>query len=174
MIAVSLGNTIHTHIQLLVWYYICIFTKLNESLLSLCLPGVNSKSARVLLMLVIPGHLVFLYAISLLQGEEAPITIAFTICYLCAALLQVHWCSSIHAFCEMFIHCSIFSAKRVANSEWLLNELTGPQLALRFHMSVWYKPVITRYILIKMAAAFPLPNCEMTCARYWWFSSLMR
>ncbi|XP_067447533.1 solute carrier family 41 member 1-like [Thunnus thynnus] len=51
--------------------------------------GVNSKSARVLLMLVIPGHLVFLYAISLLQGKEAPITVAFTICYLCAALLQV-------------------------------------------------------------------------------------
>ncbi|KAG7239848.1 hypothetical protein INR49_030561 [Caranx melampygus] len=50
---------------------------------------VNSKSARVLLMLVIPGHLVFLYAISLLQGEEAPISIAFTVCYLCAALLQV-------------------------------------------------------------------------------------
>ncbi|XP_028265792.1 solute carrier family 41 member 1 isoform X1 [Parambassis ranga] len=51
--------------------------------------GVNSKSARVLLMLVIPGHLVFLYAISLLQGEEAPITVAFTVCYLSAALLQV-------------------------------------------------------------------------------------
>uniref|UniRef100_A0AAQ5YQR4 Solute carrier family 41 member n=1 Tax=Amphiprion ocellaris TaxID=80972 RepID=A0AAQ5YQR4_AMPOC len=51
--------------------------------------GVNSKSARVLLILVIPGHLVFLYAISLLQGDEAPISIAFTICYLCAALLQV-------------------------------------------------------------------------------------
>ncbi|KAK2897970.1 solute carrier family 41 member 1-like isoform X2 [Channa argus] len=51
--------------------------------------GVNSKSARVLLMLVIPGHLVFLYAISLLQGEEAPVTVAFTVCYLCAALLQV-------------------------------------------------------------------------------------
>ncbi|XP_047203984.1 solute carrier family 41 member 1-like isoform X1 [Girardinichthys multiradiatus] len=51
--------------------------------------GVNSKSARVLLMLVIPGHLVFLYAISLLQGDEAPVTVAFTICYLCAALLQV-------------------------------------------------------------------------------------
>ncbi|XP_022049470.2 solute carrier family 41 member 1-like isoform X1 [Acanthochromis polyacanthus] len=51
--------------------------------------GVNSKSARVLLFLVIPGHLVFLYAISLLQGDEAPISVAFTICYLCAALLQV-------------------------------------------------------------------------------------
>ncbi|XP_031142321.1 solute carrier family 41 member 1-like isoform X1 [Sander lucioperca] len=51
--------------------------------------GVNSKSARVLLMLVVPGHLVFLYAISLLQGDEVPIGVAFTICYLCAALLQV-------------------------------------------------------------------------------------
>uniref|UniRef100_A0A3Q3XHY3 Solute carrier family 41 member n=1 Tax=Mola mola TaxID=94237 RepID=A0A3Q3XHY3_MOLML len=51
--------------------------------------GVNSKSACVLLMLVIPGHSVFLYAISLLQGEEAPISVAFTISYLFAALLQV-------------------------------------------------------------------------------------
>lgn len=51
--------------------------------------GVNSKSARVLLLLVVPGHLVFLYAISLLQGDEAPVSTAFTVCYLCAALLQV-------------------------------------------------------------------------------------
>ncbi|KAM8829907.1 solute carrier family 41 member 1-like isoform 1-T1 [Synchiropus picturatus] len=51
--------------------------------------GVNSKSARVLLMLVLPGHMVFLLAISLLQGDEAPISIPFTCCYLCAALLQV-------------------------------------------------------------------------------------
>ncbi|XP_068197647.1 solute carrier family 41 member 3 isoform X2 [Antennarius striatus] len=51
--------------------------------------GVNSKSAQVLLMLVVPGHLVFLLAISLLQGEEAPISVAFTFCYLCAALMQV-------------------------------------------------------------------------------------
>ncbi|XP_072305627.1 solute carrier family 41 member 3 isoform X2 [Eucyclogobius newberryi] len=51
--------------------------------------GVNSKSARVLLMLVVPGHLVFLYAISLLQGDEAPISLVFIICYLCAAVLQV-------------------------------------------------------------------------------------
>ncbi|KAM8864747.1 solute carrier family 41 member 3-like isoform 3-T6 [Spinachia spinachia] len=51
--------------------------------------GLNSKSARVLLMLVVPGHMVFLFAISMLQGEEAPITVSFTVCYLCAALLQV-------------------------------------------------------------------------------------
>lgn len=56
----------------------------------LCPPGVNSRSARVLLMLVIPGHLVFLYAISLLQGKEAQISEAFVVCYLFAALLQVN------------------------------------------------------------------------------------
>lgn len=56
----------------------------------LCLQGVNSRSARVLLMLVIPGHMVFLYAISLLQGEEAPISEAFIVCFLFAAMLQVN------------------------------------------------------------------------------------
>lgn len=50
----------------------------------------NSKSARVLLLLVVPGQLVFLYTISLLQGQEAPVSVAFTVCYLCAALLQVN------------------------------------------------------------------------------------
>ncbi|XP_061155154.1 solute carrier family 41 member 1-like [Syngnathus typhle] len=51
--------------------------------------GLNSKSARVLLMLVMPGQLVFLYAVSLLQGDEVAITLAFGACYLCAAFLQV-------------------------------------------------------------------------------------
>uniref|UniRef100_A0AAY4BU22 Solute carrier family 41 member n=1 Tax=Denticeps clupeoides TaxID=299321 RepID=A0AAY4BU22_9TELE len=51
--------------------------------------GVNSKSARVLFLLVMPGHLVFLFAISLLQGGHSAITVTFTCCYLCAALLQV-------------------------------------------------------------------------------------
>uniref|UniRef100_A0AAZ3QKU2 Solute carrier family 41 member n=1 Tax=Oncorhynchus tshawytscha TaxID=74940 RepID=A0AAZ3QKU2_ONCTS len=52
-------------------------------------PGVNSKSARVLFLLVVPGHLVFLYTISLLQGGHTALTVTFTVCYLCAALLQV-------------------------------------------------------------------------------------
>lgn len=51
--------------------------------------GVNSKSGRVLFLLVVPGHLVFLYAISVLQGGHVAISLAFTCCYLCAALLQV-------------------------------------------------------------------------------------
>ncbi|KAG7323867.1 hypothetical protein KOW79_013569 [Hemibagrus wyckioides] len=51
--------------------------------------GVNSKSARVLFLLVVPGHLVFLFTIRTLQGGHAPITLPFVCCYLCAALIQV-------------------------------------------------------------------------------------
>uniref|UniRef100_A0A8C3P6V2 Solute carrier family 41 member n=1 Tax=Chrysemys picta bellii TaxID=8478 RepID=A0A8C3P6V2_CHRPI len=51
--------------------------------------GVNSKSARVLFLLVIPGHLVFLYTIRLLQGGHTAITFTFVMFYLTAALLQV-------------------------------------------------------------------------------------
>ncbi|CDQ75701.1 unnamed protein product [Oncorhynchus mykiss] len=50
---------------------------------------VNSKSARVLFLLVVPGHLVFLYTISLLQGGHTALTVTFIVCYLSAALLQV-------------------------------------------------------------------------------------
>ncbi|XP_044157573.1 LOW QUALITY PROTEIN: solute carrier family 41 member 3 [Bufo gargarizans] len=51
--------------------------------------GVNSKSARVLLLLVVPGHLVFMYTIHLLQGGHTSITLLFVTFYLVAAFLQV-------------------------------------------------------------------------------------
>ncbi|KAL4655639.1 solute carrier family 41 member 1-like isoform X1 [Arapaima gigas] len=51
--------------------------------------GINSKSARVLFFLVVPGHLIFLFTIHLLQGGHTAITLSFTCCYLSAALLQV-------------------------------------------------------------------------------------
>lgn len=51
--------------------------------------GVNSKSARVLFLLVVPGHLVFLYTIHLLQGGHASLTALFVTFYLTAALVQV-------------------------------------------------------------------------------------
>ncbi|KAM3621147.1 uncharacterized protein V6R79_006759 [Siganus canaliculatus] len=54
-----------------------------------CTSDVNSKSARVLVTLVVPGHLLFLYTIHLLQGGHIAITPTFVICYLSAALLQV-------------------------------------------------------------------------------------
>ncbi|XP_053171693.1 solute carrier family 41 member 3-like [Scomber japonicus] len=54
-----------------------------------CSSDVNSKSARVLAILVVPGHLLFLYTIHLLQGGHTAMTPTFIVCYLCAALLQV-------------------------------------------------------------------------------------
>uniref|UniRef100_A0A669CMD8 Solute carrier family 41 member n=1 Tax=Oreochromis niloticus TaxID=8128 RepID=A0A669CMD8_ORENI len=50
---------------------------------------VNSKSARVLVTLVVPGHLLFLYTIHLLQGGHTAMTPMFIMCFLLAALLQV-------------------------------------------------------------------------------------
>ncbi|NXB80076.1 S41A3 protein, partial [Donacobius atricapilla] len=51
--------------------------------------GVNSKSARVLFLLVVPGHLVFLYTIHLLQGGHTSLSFTFVMFYLAAALMQV-------------------------------------------------------------------------------------
>ncbi|XP_053150963.1 solute carrier family 41 member 3 isoform X2 [Hemicordylus capensis] len=51
--------------------------------------GVNSRAARVLILLVIPGHLVFLYIISLFKAGHIPLSVTFVMFYLLAALLQV-------------------------------------------------------------------------------------
>uniref|UniRef100_A0A8C9W3A2 Solute carrier family 41 member n=1 Tax=Scleropages formosus TaxID=113540 RepID=A0A8C9W3A2_SCLFO len=51
--------------------------------------SVNSRSARVLFLLVAPGHLVFLYAINSMQGGHTTLTSIFIAFYLAAALLQV-------------------------------------------------------------------------------------
>ena len=49
----------------------------------------NSRAARVLLLLVIPGHLIFIYTIYYMKAGHTSITILFNIFYLMAALLQV-------------------------------------------------------------------------------------
>ncbi|XP_008318769.2 solute carrier family 41 member 3-like isoform X1 [Cynoglossus semilaevis] len=54
-----------------------------------CSSDVNSVSARVLLSLVVPGHLLFLYTIHLLHGGHTAMTATFIVCYLCAAVVQV-------------------------------------------------------------------------------------
>ncbi|XP_011767308.1 solute carrier family 41 member 2 isoform X2 [Macaca nemestrina] len=51
--------------------------------------GVNNKSAQVLLLLVIPGHLIFLYTIHLMKSGHTSLTIIFIVVYLFAAVLQV-------------------------------------------------------------------------------------
>uniref|UniRef100_A0A4W4FMT9 Solute carrier family 41 member n=1 Tax=Electrophorus electricus TaxID=8005 RepID=A0A4W4FMT9_ELEEL len=51
--------------------------------------GMNSRSARVLFLLVAPGHLVFLYTINSMRGGHTTLTYIFIAFYLAAALLQV-------------------------------------------------------------------------------------
>ncbi|XP_058529429.1 solute carrier family 41 member 2 isoform X2 [Ochotona princeps] len=53
-----------------------------------CGPGVNNKSAQVLLLLVIPGHLIFLYTIHLMKSGHTSLTVIFVVVYLFAAVLQ--------------------------------------------------------------------------------------
>ncbi|MCL4134534.1 UNVERIFIED_CONTAM: hypothetical protein GTU68_010919 [Idotea baltica] len=49
----------------------------------------HSKTARVLISLVIPGHLVFVYTISYLKAGHTSLTMIFVSAYLLAAFLQV-------------------------------------------------------------------------------------
>ncbi|XP_032766462.1 solute carrier family 41 member 2 [Rattus rattus] len=51
--------------------------------------GVNNKSAQVLLLFVIPGHLIFLYTIHLMKSGHTSLTVVFVVVYLLAAVLQV-------------------------------------------------------------------------------------
>ncbi|XP_029288582.1 solute carrier family 41 member 1 isoform X2 [Cottoperca gobio] len=51
--------------------------------------SVNSRSARVLFLLVAPGHLVFLYTINSLRGGHTTLTAVFITFYMAASLLQV-------------------------------------------------------------------------------------
>lgn len=51
--------------------------------------GGHARTARVLLMMVIPGHLIFSYTISYLQAGHTSFTPIFIVVYLTAALLQV-------------------------------------------------------------------------------------
>ncbi|XP_017281757.1 solute carrier family 41 member 2 [Kryptolebias marmoratus] len=54
-----------------------------------CGTGANHRSAQVLLLLVIPGHLIFLYTIHLMKSGHTTLTPIFMSVYLAAALLQV-------------------------------------------------------------------------------------
>lgn len=53
------------------------------------LPEINSTSARVLLFLVVPGHLIFFSIIYLVEGQSVPNDTTFVGLYLLAGLVQV-------------------------------------------------------------------------------------
>uniref|UniRef100_A0A672IPD7 Solute carrier family 41 member n=1 Tax=Salarias fasciatus TaxID=181472 RepID=A0A672IPD7_SALFA len=54
-----------------------------------CGTGANHRSAQVLFLLVIPGHLIFLYTIHLMKSGHTTLTPIFMAVYLAAAMLQV-------------------------------------------------------------------------------------
>ncbi|XP_045164638.2 solute carrier family 41 member 1-like isoform X2 [Mercenaria mercenaria] len=51
--------------------------------------NINARATRVLLGLVIPGHLIFMYTISFMKAGHTSITPIFSVMYLTAAVLQV-------------------------------------------------------------------------------------
>uniref|UniRef100_A0A672RQG8 Solute carrier family 41 member n=1 Tax=Sinocyclocheilus grahami TaxID=75366 RepID=A0A672RQG8_SINGR len=69
---------------------------------SFCTTGPNGRSAQVLLTLAIPGHLVFIYTIYLIQGSPDPPTAVFIFFYLAAAFTQVFLLLGI---VDVMVHC---------------------------------------------------------------------
>jgi len=50
---------------------------------------IHAKTARVLLLISIPGHLIFTYGIHVIQAGHTSITLLFLVVYLTAAMIQV-------------------------------------------------------------------------------------
>lgn len=68
---------------------ICSNVRHSYNSFRLSLSGANHRSAQVLLLLVLPGHLIFLYTIHLMKSGHTTLTPIFMTVYLAAALLQV-------------------------------------------------------------------------------------
>ncbi|XP_066997189.2 solute carrier family 41 member 1 [Anabrus simplex] len=51
--------------------------------------GKHARTARVLMLMVIPGHLIFIYTINYMKGGQPPLTPLFIFIYLVAATIQV-------------------------------------------------------------------------------------
>merc|ERR1719458_997972 len=67
---------------------------------TLCGKDQHSTTSRILLLLVIPGHLLFSFTISLLEAGHTVPTFLFVVTYLAAALLQV--CLLLH-ICRIMV-----------------------------------------------------------------------
>lgn len=55
------------------------------------LAGVHSRAVRVLVLLTVPGHLLFTYTVFYMKAGHTSSTVFFQCFYLNAALLQVSW-----------------------------------------------------------------------------------
>lgn len=54
-----------------------------------CGKGTHARTTRVLMAMVVPGHIIFIYTINYMKAGHTNLTPLFVIVYLCAALLQV-------------------------------------------------------------------------------------
>ncbi|KAI4874966.1 hypothetical protein NFI96_032971, partial [Prochilodus magdalenae] len=64
--------------------------------------GPNNRTAQVLLLLTIPGHVIFLYVIYLMHGGHRSLTAVFVTLYLAAAFIQVFLLLCI---ADWMVHC---------------------------------------------------------------------
>ncbi|KAI2648303.1 Solute carrier family 41 member 2 [Labeo rohita] len=69
--------------------------------------GPNGRSAQVLLTMAIPGHLIFIYSIYLIQGSPDPPTAVFIFFYLVAAFTQAGQKDVflLLAIADVLVHC---------------------------------------------------------------------
>ncbi|KAJ8245529.1 hypothetical protein GJAV_G00271710 [Gymnothorax javanicus] len=100
-----------------------------------CGSGANHRSAQVLLLLVIPGHLIFLYTIHLMKSGHTTLTPIFMAVYLAAALLQVF---TLLCIADWMVHSMWHSGKDPDSFSipylTALGDLLGTALlALSFH-----------------------------------------
>ena len=49
----------------------------------------NARTARVLLLILIPGHLIFIYTIAFLKGGHTTVTLKFVFVFILVAFIQV-------------------------------------------------------------------------------------
>lgn len=54
-----------------------------------CGKGIHARTTRVLMSMVIPGHLIFVWTIEYLKNDDTSLTPLFIIVYLCAAVVEV-------------------------------------------------------------------------------------
>ncbi|XP_028264555.1 solute carrier family 41 member 2 [Parambassis ranga] len=101
--------------------------------------GANHRSAQVLLLMVIPGQLIFLYTIHLLKGGHTVPSPLFTVFFLSASLIQVFCLLSIT---DCMVHC-LWRRNKDPDSYSIpyltaLGDLLGTALLSLAFLILWY------------------------------------
>ncbi|KFO19623.1 Solute carrier family 41 member 1 [Fukomys damarensis] len=140
-------------------------------------PDVNSRSARVLFLLVVPGHLVFLYTISCMQGGHTTLTLIFIIFYMTAALLQVPVPSYRTAVCKGWLRVDhtllpggVYPGRLLPRT--LKGEVLAPLPVMSAHgdtlaTAVSSRPVEEQSVTLDPLESLPDPFAATSQSRVW-------